>query len=282
MTLKEMSDEFDILYNQVNSNQAPGIDNYEKSVFLTHSQEQIIKGYFNPKGNKFLEGFDQSQLRQYDFQFLITNTVLQRWDDYFPGQGSVYDPRSIRFASPCNTCNQDKALIILNESIVEKKNDVVTKIYQIVPISYDRYASVMQKTYKFPPKNIVWKLITGQNIDASCYEIIGRFNSGVDIEYRMRYVKEPLPIILVNLKEEFGADVTINGYYGDPVTENTIANQSGGIDCRLPKGVHRDVVVRAVELATSIYNPQALSSIIGAGNYSSTDLGIIQKQENRQ
>ena len=35
MTKEEMSNEFDILYNQVNSNQAPGVDEFEKSVFLT-------------------------------------------------------------------------------------------------------------------------------------------------------------------------------------------------------------------------------------------------------
>ena len=35
MNVQEMSNEFDILYNQVNSNTAPGIDEYEKSVFLT-------------------------------------------------------------------------------------------------------------------------------------------------------------------------------------------------------------------------------------------------------
>lgn len=35
MNIQEMSSEFDILYNQVNSNQAANIDEYEKSVFLT-------------------------------------------------------------------------------------------------------------------------------------------------------------------------------------------------------------------------------------------------------
>jgi len=35
MTVTEMSNEFDILYNNIMSNQAPGIDEYEKSVFLT-------------------------------------------------------------------------------------------------------------------------------------------------------------------------------------------------------------------------------------------------------
>ena len=37
MTINEMSSEFDILYNQVNSNQSANIDEYEKSVFLTRA-----------------------------------------------------------------------------------------------------------------------------------------------------------------------------------------------------------------------------------------------------
>ena len=35
MTIREMSEEFDLIYNQVNSNQAPGIDEFEKSQFMT-------------------------------------------------------------------------------------------------------------------------------------------------------------------------------------------------------------------------------------------------------
>ena len=42
MTNKEFSYEFDILYNNIMSNQAPGLDDYEKSVFLTKAQENIV------------------------------------------------------------------------------------------------------------------------------------------------------------------------------------------------------------------------------------------------
>ena len=38
----EFSSEFDILYNNIMSNTAPGLDEYEKSVFLTQAQEQLI------------------------------------------------------------------------------------------------------------------------------------------------------------------------------------------------------------------------------------------------
>ena len=58
MTIQEFSNEFDVLYNNIMSNQAPGLDEYEKSVFLTKAQNEILKNYFNPKGNKYQEGFD--------------------------------------------------------------------------------------------------------------------------------------------------------------------------------------------------------------------------------
>ena len=42
MKLSEFSAEFDILYNNIMSNIAPGLTEYEKSVFLTHAQEQLV------------------------------------------------------------------------------------------------------------------------------------------------------------------------------------------------------------------------------------------------
>ena len=71
MTIQEFSDQFDVLYNNIMSNQAPGLDEYEKSVFLTKAQDEIIKNYFNPKHNKTVEGFDDSEKRQIDFSQLM-------------------------------------------------------------------------------------------------------------------------------------------------------------------------------------------------------------------
>lgn len=71
MTTQEFSNEFDVLYNNIMSNQAPGLDEYEKSVFLTKAQAEILKNYFNPKGNKYQEGFDDNQKRQIDFSNLM-------------------------------------------------------------------------------------------------------------------------------------------------------------------------------------------------------------------
>ena len=70
----EMDNMFDVLYNNITSNQAPGLNAYEKSVFLTKAQDEILKNYFNPKskGNTTQEGFDGSVKRQVDFSMLTT------------------------------------------------------------------------------------------------------------------------------------------------------------------------------------------------------------------
>lgn len=71
MTTSEFSNEFDVLYNSITSNQAPGLDEYEKSVFLTKAQDDIVKSYFNPKSNKSREGFDGNEKRQIDFSMIM-------------------------------------------------------------------------------------------------------------------------------------------------------------------------------------------------------------------
>lgn len=77
MTNEEFSNEFDVLYNSITSNQAPGLDEYEKSVFLTKAQDEIIKGYFNPRTNKTQEGFDGNERRQIDFSMIMRSKIYE-------------------------------------------------------------------------------------------------------------------------------------------------------------------------------------------------------------
>lgn len=77
MTVEEMDNMFEVLYNNITSNNAPGLNAYEKSVFLTKAQDEIVKNYFNAKskGNATQDGFDGSQKRQIDFSVLTAVKV---------------------------------------------------------------------------------------------------------------------------------------------------------------------------------------------------------------
>ena len=73
MTANEFSAEFDLLYNNISSNQAPGLNEFEKSQFLTKAQNEIIKNYFTSVqgGNKYQQGIEDSNKRLSDFSCLI-------------------------------------------------------------------------------------------------------------------------------------------------------------------------------------------------------------------
>ena len=92
-TVKEWSDAFDVLFNEVMSNASASLDEYDKSIFITKGQEEVIKNYFNPKGNKYQEGFDCKQKRQIDFSSIMkTDTQTAPTNGSFPA--SLFDGRS--------------------------------------------------------------------------------------------------------------------------------------------------------------------------------------------
>lgn len=77
MTLSEFSNEFDILYNNIMSNMAAGLDEYDKSVFLTQAQEELIIGFYtgkNADGTTFEETEESKEfLAQLVNSYQLTN-----------------------------------------------------------------------------------------------------------------------------------------------------------------------------------------------------------------
>ena len=148
----ELSDKFDVLYNNVTSNQAPGLNEYEKSVFLTKAQEEIIKNYFNPKANPKQDGFDDSPKRQADFATLVNHVSPSS-----AGNGT-FDIRAKAYYLPSDM------FLCLNEQFTDNGTPLT-----VVPISYEEYDRLMAKPYKYPPKYQVWRLITKNTVGGHTY-----------------------------------------------------------------------------------------------------------------
>lgn len=228
MTIQEFSNEFDVLYNNIMSNQAPGLDEYEKSVFLTKAQSEIIKNYFNPKGNKYQEGFDGSQKRQVDFSKLMKT---------YASSGTAPTPTSFfgNVTGAYKITWPDDVFVVVNEVVdVTKKDDNRKYRLQVIPIKYDEYLRVSSKPYKQPLKNQAWRIINGEN-DINL--IVGHLNSVSDDGYHIRYVKHPKPIILESL---VGTDLSIN-------------KETKAMGCELDSEIHPEILQRAVELARAAY-----------------------------
>ena len=144
MTVQEFSDQFDVQFNNITSNQAPGLNEYEKSVFLTKGQDEVIKNYFNPKANPKGDGFDDSPKRQVDFSSIIRTGTLTAVT-----ASNKFDQRSLAYKMPTDL------FISLNEQLMSGGIP-----YTVMPISYQDYDRMMSKPYKYPPKYIAWRLIT--------------------------------------------------------------------------------------------------------------------------
>ena len=237
MTTQEFSNSFDVLYNNIMSNAAPGLNEYEKSVFLTKAQEELLKNYFNPKGNKYQEGFDGSAKRQIDFSGLIsvadaTTTTLS----------PTFDIRAKVYKLPKDL------FLIINESLTTN-----TGIKQVIAIRYDEYTRLMSKPYKEPLKFQAWRLVTkGEGSSVVQSEVIS--HSGETItKYTIRYVRRPKPIILCDLSSEYG-DVSING-------------MSSVSECELNPLIHEEILQRAVELAKAAYTGD-IKSVVELGQRS--------------
>ena len=218
----EFSNEFDILYNQVMSNAAPPLNEYEKSIFLTKAQEQILRNYFSPKTNAQQEGVNDSQKRELDFYKLVTFEECELVD------GVKYDDRSVLFKMPNNI------FAILNEKAKTQDG----RLKEVKQIHYTDYNKMMNKPFKYPLKNQAWRL--GLSGDLNLAEIIGGPEDEIK-EYTIRYIRNPKPIILEDLD---AYDVQING-------------QDKYSECELEESIHREIIEMAVYFAKVSYIGQS-------------------------
>lgn len=246
MTNREFSDTFTTLLNSYNTQAQFGeqashreivLDEYEKSVLLTQAQDIIVKSYFDGSLNQQSQGFDDSTRRQVDFSSLIKVAELQKATGSYP----TFDERGIIYEMPKKKeSNSTDVLFILNEALIKKTTGSGTSTSQtfvIVPINYKEYDREMSKPYAQPLKKQAWRLFQNNAVGFDIYsELIPRWDvkegNNASFVYKIRYVKRPQPIVLVDLPN----DLEIDG-----CTEET--------PCELNPILHSDIMNKAVELA---------------------------------
>ena len=167
MTLEEFSTEFDVLYNSITSNAAPGFNDYEKSVLLTLAQEELIKSYFVANNNTTGVGLDGSQKRHYDFSTLIKIKSLKNIVyDIITAIDKVNIP-FLREDTNAVFLIPNDVFLILNEHLIAKDNN-----YIVFPISYDTYNLLMSKPFPYPNKRQAWRLDSSINGEVAALKVI--------------------------------------------------------------------------------------------------------------
>ena len=242
MNLQEFSNEFDIYYNNISSNAAPGLNEYEKSVILTRAQIEVMNNHFNAKGNKYQEGFDDSIKRQIDFSNMI-KVCKPTENDGLLNPVVKMDNRSYLFEIP------DDVMFIINETANVVYDGKYRHKINIIPIQFTEYLMLISKPFKQPYKHQGWRLINATNDKVA--EVI--IKEGAELnDYTMRYVRYPKPIILIDLDQQMD-----DGNYYDLSIQGCTKKS----ECELDPSLHLEILQRAVEIAKNTYSGDLATNV---------------------
>lgn len=176
MTTEEFSNEFDILYNNIMSNQAPGLNEYEKSVFLTEAQNVIVLELYTGRGAKGLS-FESSE----ESRRLLQNLIVKKEITITNDKSNPYI-----ITKPSKEGDGEILAIVYEEC---KLNDNIKAL--VVPVKHDSLYETLNNPFKGPSKNRVLR------VDSSDIEL---YSNNTISSYTMTYLKKPTPIILDNLE----------------------------------------------------------------------------------
>ena len=189
MTAQEMQEEFLILYDKITSLGAGGYEPDEISRLLTKAQERFLFSRLHEKGNKYQEGFEETEKRRKDFMELHRNVVPTPSTNQVgvTNNGIFYDlPTDFYLA--------------IREQVVVTSNDncVNGNVIKVVPITHDEYNEDIQNPFAKPDvKDYIWRMDFSSDAGSQRHELITDGTFTVD-EYRLRYIKKPQPIIVDN------------------------------------------------------------------------------------
>lgn len=221
MTTQEFSNQFDTLISayfnksDLGSQDSFAFDEYEKSVFLTEAQEEIVIELYNGK-NSFGDSFEKTEeVRR------LLSTLIKDSDTTESTSGSGLSNKSVFFKIP------EDVWFITYESVTFDDDSLGCLNGEdaiVTPITQDEFYKVQRNPFKGPSKRRVLRLDNSNNT----IELVSNYNIS---KYLIRYLSRPNPIILSDLE-----DLSINGI--DKITE-----------CELNPVIHRIILERAVKKA---------------------------------
>ena len=218
MNVQEFSNSFDTLLQPYITKDNPGeqnnlaFDEYEKSIFLTKAQEQIVLELY--------QELEQSEeVRKY-----LSNLI--KTDNYVPVGEQDETLINNNFKSYKVEISNDILFMIYEQCTLSDENNCINnKIVSVVPTIHDDLDKVLKNPFKSPNSRKVIRLDFDNKI-----ELISKYSIS---NYKVRYLKKPNPIILVALED----NLSINN--GDTKVSNGETNPI----------LHERIVQRAVQLA---------------------------------
>ena len=226
MNCQEFSDEFDTLLNSyahtIQFGNESSIDinltEYEKSVFLTKAQEDIIKELYS--GSVTGVSFESSERLRRELQSLVCQKLYDNKNGLTECKEDEEDNKYINDNYRHTLCSlPPDILYIIYEQVKQKYSDNCNSKFtsDVYPTTHDEYWRIKNNPFKKPNQRRVLRLDKGNNQ----VELISKYDLNT---YILRYIKQPKDI---NLDKP---------------------DDSGNV-CDLDETLHRTILERAVRLA---------------------------------
>ena len=186
MDVQELSNLFDTLLQPYITKDVLGeqntlaFDEYEKSIFLTKAQEQIVLELYQE-----LEQSEEN--RKYLSNLIKTGNYVPVGEQDETLINNTFKSYKVEI--------EDSVLFMIYEqcTLSDENNCINNRIVSVVPTIHDDLDKVLKNPFKSPNNRKVIRLDFDNKI-----ELISKYNIS---NYKIRYLKKPNPIILVKLED---------------------------------------------------------------------------------
>lgn len=186
MDVQELSNLFDTLLQPYITKDVSGeqntlaFDEYEKSIFLTKAQEQIILELYQE-----LEQSEEN--RKYLSNLIKTGNYVPVGEQDETLINNTFKSYKVEI--------EDSVLFMIYEqcTLSDENNCINGRIVSVVPTIHDNLDKILKNPFKSPNNRKVIRLDFDNKI-----ELISKYNVS---NYKIRYLKKPNPIILVKLED---------------------------------------------------------------------------------
>lgn len=239
MTANQMWENVLVTYDALYSQSAPGFVDPEASILLTKAQWYYILQRLNPKSNRNMEGFEETEIRIQGLSALVKDSQESATPPTKTNVSQVGAlPGEELWALPT-----DFMIAIYEGSVTNVKqcnsNPPVYNRIMTIPISHDEYNLNYYNPYKKPytdgTEGIVWRLEHGKktvnNVERKIHGLITDGNFTIT-NYYLRYIKTP-------------SDIVVN-----------LNNPASQVSCELDSLTHQGICDIAVKLLSAAVREQ--------------------------
>ena len=223
-TCDEWLRNFNRLYNNITSNQAPGQSEYEISEFLTDAQDVVLVGLYN---GTLSHSFEETE----EVTDYLASLVLQ---------------------ADCPKVSSPAYHVVSGSQIFKLPNDLLFRTLElctvsmdkcgeqsviVVPVTQDEYWRTSRNPFKKQNKNRVLRLAFADKDGVSGNGYSELISDHTITKYSVRYIRKPEPIILADLGD---SGLTVRG----KTTAQT---------CQLHEFLHQAILTEAVRMAKAVW-----------------------------